>query len=49
VSELTAASDYATGLNFAPADAAFNAPISIAIDAAANIWLTNFNVTALVS
>ncbi len=41
VSELTAASGYATGLNFAPAGASFDAALSIALDGAGNVFVAN--------
>jgi serine/threonine protein kinase, bacterial len=41
VSELTAGSSYATGLDFAPASAAFNNPISIALDGSGNLFVAN--------
>jgi hypothetical protein len=41
VSELTAASGYTTGLNFAPSGAAFNFPDALAVDAAGNIFIAN--------
>ena len=41
MSELTASSSYATGLNFAPAGAAFNNPISIAVDGSGNVFVAN--------
>ena len=41
VSELTAASGYATGLNFAAPDAAFDAPLSIALDGSGNVFAAN--------
>ncbi len=50
VSELTAASSYTTGLNFAPAGAAFLSPTSIALDRSGNVFVANddgFNVSEL--
>jgi streptogramin lyase len=41
VSELTAASNYATGINFTPANANFNGPYGVALDNAGNVWVTN--------
>ena len=41
VSELTAGSSYATGFDFAPAGAAFNNPISIALDGSGNLFVAN--------
>ena len=41
VSELTATSSYATGFNFAPPGALFNAPISIALDGSGNLFAAN--------
>ncbi len=41
VSELTAASGYATGLDFAP-PSAFNGPISLAPDVSGNVFVANF-------
>jgi hypothetical protein len=41
ISELTAASSYATGLNFSASGAAFGAPYSVAIDASGNVWAAN--------
>ncbi len=41
VSELTAASSYATGLNFAPTGASFMAPNSIALDGSGNVFVAN--------
>jgi hypothetical protein len=42
LSELTAASGYAKGLNFAPSGgAAFSFPGSLALDAAGNVFVTN--------
>ncbi len=41
VSELTAASSYAAGRNFAPPGAALNGPLLIALDSAGNVWLAN--------
>ena len=41
VSELTAASGYATGVKFAPAGGAFNIPIALAVDSAGNIFMVN--------
>ena len=41
VSELTAASTYATGLNFAPAGAALNNPSAIALDGSGNVFVAN--------
>jgi len=46
VSELTATSSYATGFNFAPSGALFNAPISIALDASANLFAANSGNTS---
>jgi hypothetical protein len=43
VSELTAASGYTTGLNFAPAGAAFNSPTTPVVDLAGNVWVSNFS------
>jgi len=41
VSELTAASGYATGLNFAAPAAAFDAPLSVALDGSGNVFVAN--------
>ena len=41
MSELTAASGYATGLNFAPAGASFDVPVSIALDGSGNVFAAN--------
>jgi hypothetical protein len=41
VSELTASSGYTTGFNFAPANAGFDFPVSLALDATGNVWATN--------
>ena len=41
VSELTAASGYATGLNFAAPGAAFDDPLSIALDGSGNVFVAN--------
>ncbi|MFI5351727.1 MAG: hypothetical protein ACHQZS_02105 [Candidatus Binatales bacterium] len=41
VSELTAASGYATGLNFAPTAAAFDAPLSVVLDGSSNVFVAN--------
>ncbi len=41
VSELTAASGYGTGLNFAPAGASFSNPRSIALDGSGNVFVAN--------
>ena len=41
VSELTAASGYATGLNFAPAGASFDVLFSIALDGSGNVFVAN--------
>ncbi len=41
VSELTAASGYGTGFSFAPAAAAFNDPVSIALDGSGNVLVAN--------
>jgi hypothetical protein len=42
-SELTAASGYATGFNFAPAAARFDEPDSVALDASGNVFVANEN------
>jgi hypothetical protein len=42
VSELTAGSGYATGNNFAAANALFDNPLSIALDVSSNVWAVNF-------
>jgi hypothetical protein len=51
VSELTAASSYATGFNLSPTGAGLNAPFSIALDASGNVWVVNngapFSVTEM--
>ncbi len=44
VSELTAASHYVTGLNFAPTAAAFNSPPSIALDGSGDVFAANSNL-----
>jgi hypothetical protein len=41
VSELTAASGYATGLNFAPSGASIDAPVSVALDGSGNVFVAN--------
>ncbi len=41
VSELTAASNYATGVNFAPSGAQFDVVGTVALDAHGNVWATN--------
>jgi len=41
VSELTAASGYAAGLNFAAPAAAFDAPLSVALDGSGNVFVAN--------
>ena len=46
VSELTAASGYATGLNFAPSAALFDDPSSIALDGSGNVFVANRRATA---
>ena len=43
VSEVTAASSYTTGLNFAPSGAALSYPYSLASDGSGNVWLANRN------
>src|SRR5208282_357927 len=43
VSELTAASGYATGLNFAPSGARFASPVSLALDGSGNVFAANEN------
>jgi hypothetical protein len=43
VSELTAASSYATGFNFAPAGAAFDIPGAIALDGTGNVFVANMS------
>ncbi len=43
VSELTAASSYLTGLNFAPAGAGFGEPFSLAADESGNVFVANFS------
>ncbi len=41
VSELTAASGYRTGLNFAPGGVAFDDPDSLALDGSGNVFVAN--------
>ncbi len=41
VSELTAATSYATGLNFAPSGALIDFPFAIALDESGNVFVTN--------
>ena len=47
VSELTAASSYGTGFNFAPAGAVFDGPTSLALDESGNVFASNYQGNSL--
>jgi len=47
VSELTKASGYAIGLNFAPSGAAFDQPSSLALDGSGDVFVGNFSSSSV--